>query len=92
MNTQQIVDYLNELCQLDKAAVHSVMRTDFIASMKFLDHPTCVASDHRGCDALCRLSALGVINGMLASLGEKKIGASFDDASGFVGFVAVDGV
>jgi len=84
---QKAIDYLNELLEADEDAISQVLDYGILCNNTLADHPTCqVRHPVLGDNDQCRVSALGVINGIFGTNenGRGWISVSYEqDEEGF---------
>lgn len=81
----QVIEYLNELLELDKPVIAAMVANRIPCNQKFADHPTVqVHSQHGG----YHVGLLGILNGMFEVLdnGWGPITMVFDDDSNLLHF------
>lgn len=83
MSIELIVDKLNEMFELDKAAFASLIKNRVYCNQALANHSTCqVAGD--GTEPT--VGMMGIINGFVEPLTGKRIGAKFGDKGELAGF------
>jgi hypothetical protein len=80
---ENICDFINELIDLDKEAIHGLVETRYCCNEKLTNHPTVQVSQRADSD-ICSVGILGILNGFVGikSDGWGYIVAHYDDESG----------
>ena len=75
---QAAADYLNSAVQADRVAIHALRVNRVPCNEAMLDHPHVVV-DYNTLSSSRAVGALGLINGLLTSLGLPRMAADFEE-------------
>lgn len=91
ITTEQVIEYLNSIYKADPSAIHWLLINRVpCTNDNLLNHPHFIVGNNCAAEGTHTAGVLGMINGMLTSLGLEKVALSFDDTThkclGFVKF------
>jgi len=82
---QNVIISLNQACEDDPIAIHSLICNRVPCNEKLVDHPHIVVTDSKVTKGF-HVGALGLINGVLGSLNLPHIAIKWTEDGKFIGF------
>lgn len=79
MDIDVIIDYLNEMLELDRDAIDSLIRNSVPVNEAIAEHPTCTVYKQNGG---YKLGMLGLLNGLIAKHTNYYLTMEFENSEG----------